>query len=148
MIILEDTRNQIGKHETLNAQLELMGCQVMRSKLFVGDYTLATDQHICIDTKKDILELAGNICGRQHERFRAECERAKISQIRLIILIEEQTPIQEWKSPRNRRNQALTQVKGETLYKAMNTMHERYGVEFIQCDKRETAYKIKELLTQ
>ena len=95
MIILEDTRNQIGKHELLNRQLEQMGCRVMRSKLFVGDYTQAANQSICIDTKKDILELAGNICGRQHERFRAECERAKISQIRLIILIEEETPIQE-----------------------------------------------------
>ena len=146
MIIIEDTRNQIDKHETLNAQLEILGHQVIRSKLYVGDYSTSKNQSICIDTKKDILELAGNICGRQHERFKQECIRAKLGEIRLIVLIEEETPIYEWESPRNRRNQALTQVKGETLYKAMNTMHERYGVEFMQCNKNETAMKIIEIL--
>ena len=68
-----------------------MGHQVIRSKLFVGDYAKLKDQSICIDTKKDILEVAGNICGKQHDRFRAECVRAMCSEIKLIILIEEET---------------------------------------------------------
>lgn len=146
MIIIEDTRNQTGKHTELNKQLEAMGHQVIRSKLFVGDYAKLKDQSICIDTKKDILEVAGNICGKQHERFRAECVRAMCSEIRLIILIEEETPITEWESPRNRQNRALTQVNGVTLWKAMVTMHKKYGVVFAQCNKKDTAKKIIELL--
>lgn len=146
MVIIEDTRNQIGKHKELNKQLAAMGHTIVRSKLFVGDYAEAKNQSVCIDTKKDILELAGNICGKQHERFRDECLRAMCAEIRLIVLIEEETLVTEWKSPRNRQNRALTQVKGETLWKAMVTMHRKYGVTFAQCNKKDTAKKIIELL--
>lgn len=146
MVIIEDTRNQIGKHEALNKQLTEMGHTIVRSKLFVGDYAEAKNQSVCIDTKQDILELAGNICGKQHTRFREECIRAMCAEIRLIILIEEETSIPQWESPKNRQNRALTQVKGETLFKAMITMHRKYGVTFAQCNKKDTARKIIELL--
>ena len=146
MVIIEDTRNQIGKHTELNKQLAALGHTVVRSKLFVGDYAQAKNQSICIDTKKDILELAGNICGRQHERFRAECVRAMCADIWLVILIEEETPITQWESPRNRQNRALTKVNGVTLWKAMVTMHRKYGVTFAQCNKKDTAKKIIEIL--
>ena len=146
MIIIEDTRNQIGKHEELNRQLQAMGHTVIRSKLLVGDYSTTKNQSICIDTKKDILEVAGNICGKQHIRFREECERAKLSQIRLIVLIEEQTPIKEWNMQTKGAKSSHTQVKGETLYKAMATMHQKYAVDFIQCDKKDTAKIIVKIL--
>ena len=146
MVIIEDTRNQIGKHDILNEQLSQLGHQVIRSKLFVGDYTKAKDQSVCIDTKKDIQELWGNICGKQHERFRNECIRAKQAEISLIILIEEQTPIQRWKKPTKGKYKAESGNSGEILYKAMTTMHQKYGVQFRQCNKSETAKIIIELL--
>lgn len=146
MIIIEDTRNQVGKHDILNEQLKAMGHTVIRSKLLVGDYSTSKNQSICIDTKKNILEVAGNICGKQHVRFREECERAKLSQITLIILIEEETPIKEWNMQANGLKSSHTQVKGETLYKAMKTMHEKYGVRFVQCNRQNTAKKIVEIL--
>lgn len=146
MIIIEDTRNQIGKHERLNADLERLGAKIIRSKLYVGDYSLLNNQTICIDTKKDWLEVAGNVCGKQHTRFRAECIRAKEAEISLIILVEEQTPLEQWKSPQNRLKQPLTRVSCETLSKAIKTMTEKYGVVFINCDKKDTAKKIIEIL--
>ena len=148
MIIIEDTRNKPDKHERLNAQLEILGHQVVRSKLYVGDYSTTKNQSICIDTKEDILELAGNICGKQHARFREECIRAQEGQIRLIILIEEETPVYKWVSPKNKARRSLTQVKGETLYKAMQTMSQKYGVEFRQCSKNETAQIIASILEE
>ena len=146
MVIIEDTRNQQSKHALLNKQLTELGHSVVRSKLFVGDYAEARNQSICIDTKKDILEVAGNICGKQHTRFREECIRSMCADIKLYVLIEEETPIEQWESPRNRKGQLLSQVKGETLFKCMVTMHQKYGVVFVQCDKEHTAKKIIQIL--
>lgn len=88
MILLEDTRNVIGKHILKNKYFAENGIEVRRTKLYVGDYTLPDNQSVCIDSKKDIQELIGDICGKQHERFRAECERAKEAGIKLIVLVE------------------------------------------------------------
>ena len=145
MVIVEDTRNQIDKHKLLNQQLKAMGVTVVRSKLFVGDYSRLDNQTICIDTKKDWLEVASNIT-KQHERFKAECVRAMEFGIKLIILVEEDIDCREWVSPRRKNGKLLSQVKGETLQKALDTMTERYGVEFLHCNKRETASKIIEIL--
>ena len=54
MVILEDSRNQIGKHENINAYLKSVGVDVIRTKMLVGDYTLPADQSVCIDSKKDM----------------------------------------------------------------------------------------------
>lgn len=88
MILLEDSRQQLGKHDKKKQFFEQNGIKVHRTKLFVGDYTLPTDQRICIDTKKDIKELIGDICGKSHVRFREELIRAQDSGIKLIILVE------------------------------------------------------------
>lgn len=88
MILLEDTRNQTGKHDKKNEFFKLNGIEVRRTKLYTGDYTLPTNQSICVDTKKDIQELVGDICGKSHERFRNELIRAQESGIKLYILVE------------------------------------------------------------
>lgn len=146
MILIEDTRNQIGKHKTLNDQLNSLGVAVVRSKLYVGDYARIDDLTTCIDTKKDWVEVAGNICGKQHDRFRAECMRAKDAGIRLVILVEEETPIEQWKSPRKRNGGLISHASNIVLGKAMKTMTEKYGVEFKNCNKKDTAKTIIELL--
>ena len=89
MILLEDTRNQVGKHDKKNEYFSKNGIEVRRTKLYCGDYTLPTNQSVCIDTKKDIQELIGDICGKSHERFRNELIRAQESNIKLIILTED-----------------------------------------------------------
>lgn len=146
MIIIEDTRNQIGKHKNIKQGFDEESVVVIRSKLFVGDYARIDNMMTAIDTKKDYVELAMDICGKQHERFRLECIKAQFAGIHLIILVEENKPVQEWVSPKRRNGTTLTQVNGITLGKAMNTMHERYGVEFMYCDKKDTAKKIIEIL--
>ena len=95
MIIIEDTRNQIGKHDRLNADLIKLGYKVIRSKLYVGDYAKIDDMSICVDTKRNWEELAGNICGPQHVRFRNECTKAQENGIQLVVLIEDGVPIHE-----------------------------------------------------
>ena len=146
MIVVEDTRNQIGKHKEINAMLNLLGYKVVRNKLFVGDYSRLDNMTVCIDTKQDWVELAGNICGKQHERFRNECIRAQNAEIKLIILVEEDLSIEAWKSPRKRNGSLISHVSNTVLQKAMQTMTAKYGVEFMNCNKRDTAAKIIEIL--
>ena len=145
MIIVEDTRNQLGKHRQLNADLHKLGHEVIRNKLYVGDYARLDNQTVCIDTKKNWRELASNICGKQHDRFRWECVRATNTHIRLIILVEEETPVELWKS---RPQVGKKAIEGTILAKAMRTMTERYGVEFMHCHKNLTASKIIEILEE
>lgn len=168
MIILEDTRNQLNKHDAKHKWFEANGIDVRRSKLWVGDYTLPTDQSVCIDTKKDIQELVSDICGKQHERFRNECIRAQEAGIRLIVLVENIggkvgrgeiynptiTKLEElhrWKNPRlfifdGGKQKYPRATRGITLQKACISMELKYGVKFLFCTPHESAKKIVELL--
>jgi len=168
--IIEDTRQQAGKHKQVNNFFRSLGIKVIRDKLYVGDYTLPTDRRICIDVKQDIIEIAGNICGRttnvagqkvdNHARFRDECMRAKETGTQLYILIEQNESnghsitcpedLVNWSPPvfrfGARKGQPRTFVKGEPLGKAMRTMEIKYGVVFLFCSPEETGQIILELL--
>lgn len=61
MIILEDTRQQEKKHEAKHDYFRKAGVHWNRAALYCGDYTLPADQSVCVDTKKDIQELIGDI---------------------------------------------------------------------------------------
>lgn len=122
---------------------------VIRSKLYVGDYQRIDNGLLVVDRKQNLAEIAGNLT-QQHERFRAELERAKKAGIRVVVLCEHGGQIRSvddvaaWKNPRLRESPgALT---GERMAKIMRTMSERYSVEWRFCDKRQTAKKILEIL--
>ncbi len=65
MLILEDSRQQERKHEIKHAYFRSVGVHWNRTALYCGDYTLPADQSVCIDTKKDIQELIGDIQVKQ-----------------------------------------------------------------------------------
>ena len=65
MIILEDTRQQEKKHEVKHEHFRSVGIHWNRTALYCGDYTLPANQSICIDTKKDIAELIGDVQAKQ-----------------------------------------------------------------------------------
>lgn len=155
MVIIEDTRNQSGKHKEINKYFALHGIKVVRSKMLVGDYQIANDGRVAVDTKKDVLELFGNI-GKDHERFRRECELAKAADIQLIILTEEELPegrLDKWVSPKFKNSNAYhnagdpkSKANPVAMRKAMITMSRKYGVIFKFCRKEESGAKIIELL--
>ena len=150
MLILEDTRQQARKHETKHKWFAENGIKIERCRLYVGDYTLPTNQSICIDTKKDLQELAQDVC-QQHERFRAELVRAQEAGIHLIVLCEHGGSIKSledvyfWVNPRRQHSPGA--ISGQRLFKILNTMQEKYGVRFEFCDKRQTGRRIVEILT-
>ena len=150
MVIVEDSRNQIGKHKNINAYLQSVGLRVIRSKLIVGDYVIANRQDTSIDTKKDMVETSMDLF-RDHKRFRAECQLAKDCEIRLVVLIEDNTvsnyeELLQWVNPQPNRS-ALT-PNGERCFKVMKAMEYTYGVEFQFCKKQDTGKRILQILTE
>ena len=167
MIILEDTRQQAQKHDLKHKWFEQNGITIRRQALYVGDYTLPTDQSVCIDSKFSIQELVGDICGKQHERFRNECIRAQEAEIKLIILVENRgghikdniiqptihslEELHRWKNPRlfifsGGKQKYPSATRGVTLQRACMTMRAKYGVEFMFTTPEKSAEKIVELL--
>lgn len=148
MIIFEDTRNKPEKNVHIRWQLERLGYEVKRTKLYCGDYTLPTNQKICIDTKQDLQEVCGNLT-QQHERFQAECLRAQEAGIKLIILVQESnikqlSDVPGWYNWRLKKNPRA--LNGLKLFKIMHTMSQKYGVEWQFTTKDMCGKRIIELL--
>jgi len=147
-LILEDTRNKPEKNEYIRKQLEALGYQVDRCKLYCGDYSWATDFRVCIDTKADLQEVCGNVT-QQHERFKAECERAKAAGIKLVILIRESTiksldEVPKWYNWRLRVSPRAT--TGKQLWKIMSTLSQKYDVEWAFSKGEDMGKTIVEIL--
>ena len=167
-VLLEDTRNPESKHRNVHRWAEENGVEIIRTKLLVGDYTLPTDQSTCVDTKNTLQEVYSNLV-QDHERFRAECELAQAAGIRLVILVEGEgwaKAVEDVKLWRNKRREnwfrihaahsagKLLKVKlpkapplgSDRLSQMMQTMEDRYDIEWRFCEKAATGTAIWELL--
>ena len=145
---MEDSRNRIDKNKHIREQLEALGYKVDRSKIYVGDYQFADSGKIVVDTKQDVLEICQNVI-QDHERFRNECVRAQEANIKLVILIADETitglqDIFSWKNPRRFYSKKCT--TGRQLGKILYSMQSKYGVTFHFCKKHEIGKRIVELL--
>ena len=152
MILIEDTRQVVGKHKLKNEYFEKMGIEVVRSKLLFGDYQNPKNPSIAIDTKKDIQELIIDVT-KDHERFKRELQLAKKCGAKLIILIEDEkvtciNDLYTWYNWRLKKSPKAT--KGSTLAKMLYTIEnntEDYNCQFLFVKKAECGAKIIELLT-
>lgn len=148
MTFVHDTRDKIDKHKNVDDYLEGEGHKIVRTKMFVGDITLLNNQSICIDLKKDLLEVCGNVA-QQHERFCAELRKAKENEIKLIILVEQKgigclDDVREWVNPRLKKSPLA--ISGERLHKILYSLEKKYGCEFRFCEKKDTGKVIVDLL--
>lgn len=193
VILIEDKGQQENKHLIKHRWFGQNDIDLLRHPLPVGDYILYTDEvadvikrkekrgvdtkkmdflgsyKVCVDTKKDMQEIVGNVCGKQHARFRDECILAQNNGIKLYVLIENTDGVKciedvfRWRNPRLERYNKIKYMheygrwlsvnlpktpptSGQTLAKALLTMQKKYGVEFLFCRPEEAGEKILELL--
>ena len=192
MILVEDKGQKENQHKIKNYYWQSQGIDVVRYPLPVGDYVLMNDKiqdmlgrkanrgiepkkmdflgtyNVAIDTKKDIQELVGDICGKQHDRFRDECLLAQNNGIKLYILVENESftirgknvespyisrleDLHKWVNPRlwirkGGKQAYPNATRGITLQKACYTMQKKYGVEFVFCSPKDAGRKVIELL--
>ena len=149
MIIQEDTRQKTDKHNLKHKWFESSGVKVVRSKLPFGDY--APVPPVSIDTKENMDEIAGNICGKEHRRFINECKAARDAGCQLFILVEntvgiaDVTQVHKWVNPRVIYSPRCAQ--GPRLQKAMETISERYGTIFLFCTPEQSGEIITGILS-
>ena len=149
MTIIEDTRQQPGKHEIKHRFFADNDIKVVRSKLPVGDYANMKNLSVVVDTKKDIQEIVGNVT-KGHKRFVRECDLASENGITLIFLIENEdgiTSIKDlygWYNKRLRCSPKAT--SGRTLAKILTGIEYRHGVKFEFCKPVEAGKRIVELV--
>ena len=152
-IILTDTRQQKENH--IIKEFDKQGILHIRTGLPSADYMAVRyneqkgfylDYSVLIDTKKDIEEIAGNLCNSQsHQRIKNEIFKGQeLGAKEFIFLInggkvKSIEDLQNWTSKR-------TKVKGEVLLKIMNTMKQKYGVRFVIVPKKDMGKTIIDLL--
>ena len=133
MTILEDTRQKPGKHDIKAESFQSAGVGVYRCKLPFGDY--APVPPVSIDTKRNVDEIAENICGKEHARFIRECKAARDAGCKLIILVENELGIDDiskvhlWQNPRSVYSPKC--VQGARLQKAMETIPRAMALNFV-----------------
>ena len=148
MVIIEDTRQKLDKHDLKHETFNSLGTELLRCALPFGDY--AYPPRIAVDTKENIQEIAANLVG-DHARFRQECIKAASAGCHLYILIETEwesihtiDDVHKWYNPRLIYSHKA--VTGEKLEKIMRTMQQKYGVRFLFCRPEESANTIIKIL--
>lgn len=150
-MILVDTREHQSEWERIKAQFDKLGIKYDRSKLYVGDYQAVNNSLLVVDRKQSLNELCSNVC-QQHERFRKELIRAQDAGIKIVILCEHGNGIHcledvyFWVNPRIKYSKNA--LGGQRLFKILNTIKHRYGVEFQFCTKNQTGKRIAEILQE
>ncbi|WP_298061737.1 ERCC4 domain-containing protein [uncultured Rikenella sp.] len=153
ILILADSRQQKDKYITDHFNKNLI--MWVRAGLPSGDYMavryndgFVKDYSIIIDTKKDVEEMAHNLCNTtEHERIKREISKAReLGCERFIFLICDNkikgiNDLINWQSNK-------TKVKGITLAKIMQTMAKKYKIEFIFTSKEMAGSRIFEILNK
>lgn len=161
MLIFIDSREKQRAIRNIVNEFQKQGVKFVTNKLYVGDYQSAENPRIVVDRKQNLNEICQNVC-QDHDRFRRELTRAQDAGIKIIILIEhgkDITCLEDiifWENPRGtvrkKVNGKWQTIKtkattGETLYKILTTLQEKYGCEFQFCTKEETGKRILEILS-
>ena len=143
-MIVVDSREKKNLH--ILKYFETHNIDYIVQKMDVADYQIKGRENLVIDRKQNLDELSRNLTNRSdHARFWKEIRRANGSGIKLIILCEHGGQIKsipdvaKWHSK-------YSPVSGRALMEEIYRVHIAYSVEFIFCEKWQTAQLILELL--
>lgn len=144
--IVEDSRQKVGKHQQKHIGFEDLGVDLLRCKLPFGDYALPPA--VSVDTKENLEEIAGNLCGsmKERDRFIRECKAAAAAGCQLVIMVETEHDgsLLDLGDIRIGSGKVVT---GLQLYRAMTAVSGRYGVRFVLVRPEDAAKEIMRILT-
>ena len=147
MVIIEDTRQKDGKHQQKHIGFEDLGVDLLRCKLPFGDYALPPA--VSVDTKENLEEIAGNLCGsmKERDRFIRECKAAAAVGCQLVIMVETEHDgsLLDLGDIRLVSGKVVT---GLQLHRAMTAVAGRYGVRFVLVRPEDAAGEIVKLLEE
>lgn len=144
MTVIIDTREK--KCEHIKQWFDEHGVKYKVHKLDEGDYQIEGEPGISVDRKQNLSELSRNLMNKSdHSRFWKEIRRSKEKGTKLYILIEHGYNVKSVEDVALWRD-IYSGVHGRTLVDEISRISYSYGVEFLFCDKRQTAKKIIEIL--
>lgn len=144
MIILQDHREKVGKHNNVEQYFEAQGIVRHRCRLEVGDYMFPNGK-VSVDIKSGGLEELANDLYRDKKDLNKKYKKCLHDKIKLIVLIEEPIKdISELKSWQSKHSK----INGRLLIDLMHTLQISYGIRFIFCHPNDTGAKILELLKE
>ena len=143
--IVEDSRQKVGKHQQKHIGFEDLGVDLLRCKLPFGDYALPPS--VSVDTKENLEEIAGNLCGskKERDRFIRECKAAAAAGCQLVIMVETEHDGSLLDLGDIRIGNGMT-VTGMQLHRAMTAVAGRYGVRFVLVRPEDAAKEIMRIL--
>ena len=143
--VIEDSRQKDGKHQQKHIGFEDLGVDLLRCKLPFGDYALPPA--VSVDTKENLEEIAGNLCGsmKERDRFIRECKAAAAAGCQLVIMVETEHDgsLLDLGDIRIGSGKVVT---GLQLYRAMTAVSGRYGVRFVLVRPEDAAKEIMRIL--
>ena len=144
MTIQIDTREKPHAIAGIKNFFDRHNISYIDKKLDIADYCVVERPGTVIDRKRNLQEVAQNLCSPDSSRFWREVRKANKEGMRFIVLVEEAgiknlLDVINWKSK-------YTRISGRRLQEEMYRVAIAYGVEWEFCRKNATGRKILELL--
>lgn len=162
-VCIADTRNQVDDFAVKS--IEKQGYVVRRMGLPFGDFALLDNLTCAVDIKSSgggIVEIARNICSKDHQRLKREIKKCAEWGGKICFLVANDEGIRSvddlanWQSPTYKsgklKGKPFTRVSGTALMKAIKTMSQPnyyakgLTVRFSFCDKKSAGEKILKIL--
>lgn len=144
MTIQIDTREKPHAIAGIKKFFDRHNIEYIDQKLDIADYQVVGKSDVVIDRKRNLQEVAQNLCSNDKSRFWREVRKAYKQNVRMIILVEESgvhniADVIHWTSK-------YTRLTGKRLQEEMYRVAIAYGVEWEFCRKNSTGKRILELL--
>lgn len=114
-------------------------------KLDTGDYMNTENPTVVIDRKRNLNEVATNLCSKDSSRFWRELRRSYQDKQKFIVLVEHGGSIKSLQDVAN-WNSKYSKITGKQLQAEMYRVGIAYNVTWVFCDKRSTGRIIYERL--
>lgn len=145
MTIICDSREKKNQH--ILKFFDENGIDYKIQKMDIADYQIEGVDGLVIDRKQNLEEIATNLMNRDDKsRFWREVRRANARKTKMIVLCEHSRNIKSIEDVSNWHSK-FSPVSGRNLMNEIYRVHIAYGIDFIFCDKKNTAREILGLLS-
>lgn len=114
-------------------------------KLDIADYRLSDRENLVVDRKQNLDELIHNLFGKDKRRFYNEVRLAYKNKVKVVIVCEHSAEINSIGSVA-RFQSKHSKISGQDLRREIERVRLSYGVDFVFCDKPNTAETISKIL--
>lgn len=139
-----DTREKPQAIANIKAFFDKHNIEYIDKKMDIADYCVIGKENLVIDRKRNLQEVAQNLCSNDKSRFWREVRLAYQNHVRMIVLVE-QSGINDLRNVRNWQSK-YQRLSGARLQEEMYRIAMAYGIEWKFCHKNSTGKVICELL--